>query len=149
MGNRRVFSCIYLFIYTFCGTVTQQVVLLLYSTRVPGWILSSCCSLCFCACSPLVCGFPLGSQINRFNSIVFIRTLGARAHGKSFCSEHKMASLRRFHGNCLATTNMASETHAFAQTFSFNLLPNRKFTILEDTRILELLMKWWGNNITC
>ncbi|XP_053543593.1 cilia- and flagella-associated protein 300 isoform X1 [Ictalurus punctatus] len=53
-----------------------------------------------------------------------------------------MASLRRFHGNCLATTNMASETHAFAQTFSFNLLPNRKFTILEDTRILELLMKW-------
>ncbi|KAF4077465.1 hypothetical protein AMELA_G00208310 [Ameiurus melas] len=37
---------------------------------------------------------------------------------------------------------MTSEMHAFAQSFSFNLLPNRTFTILEDTRISELLMKW-------
>ncbi|KAK2827277.1 hypothetical protein Q7C36_018203 [Tachysurus vachellii] len=37
---------------------------------------------------------------------------------------------------------MARETPACCQTFTFNLLPNKKFKFLEDPCISELLMKW-------
>ncbi|KAL7853874.1 hypothetical protein AOLI_G00207180 [Acnodon oligacanthus] len=45
-------------------------------------------------------------------------------------------------GYCLTTTEMAEETRAFEQTYTFSLLPNKTFTFQQDLHTAGLLMKW-------